>query len=93
MALIRTFELRANLISVLVERWRLETHAFHLSCRKCTITLKDVALQLGLPVDNAMVTVACLYSWGSAVLATLYCELCQATKHDTQYIVEKQTSF
>ncbi|KAK5783805.1 hypothetical protein PVK06_038320 [Gossypium arboreum] len=54
--LIWTFELRANLIFVLVERWRLETHAFHLSCRKCITTLKDVALQLGLPIDNDVFT-------------------------------------
>ncbi|KAA3457171.1 serine/threonine-protein phosphatase 7 long form-like protein [Gossypium australe] len=54
--LIRTFALRADLISALVERWRLETHTCRLSCEECTITLKDVALQLGLLVDGATVT-------------------------------------
>ncbi|KAH1040051.1 hypothetical protein J1N35_041794, partial [Gossypium stocksii] len=38
------------------ERWRPETHTFHLPCGECTITLEDVALQLGLPIDGNMVT-------------------------------------
>ncbi|KAK5844287.1 hypothetical protein PVK06_000423 [Gossypium arboreum] len=56
MTLIRAFELRSDLISVLIERWHLKTHTFHLSCEECTITLEDVALQLGLPVDKYAVT-------------------------------------
>ncbi|KAG8499661.1 hypothetical protein CXB51_006073 [Gossypium anomalum] len=129
-ALIRTFDLRYNLISALVERWRPETHTFHLPCGECTVTLEDVALQLGLPIDGSPVTgvsviaeLAALcysllgaslgddesnfsggvlmpdannnrvhlmylplltdlhnvrsYSWGSAVLAMLYRELCR----------------
>ncbi|MFQ6624469.1 hypothetical protein Gotur_004116 [Gossypium turneri] len=135
-ALIRTFDLRYDLISALVERWRPETHTFHFSCGECTVTLEDVALQLGLPIDGSPVTgvsafaepaalsnategelicaarvcimhiirgvlmpdsnnnkvhIMCLplladltnvcsYSWGSAVLAVLYRELCQTTK-------------
>ncbi|KAG8489463.1 hypothetical protein CXB51_017444 [Gossypium anomalum] len=55
-ALIQTFDLRYDLIFALVERWRPETHTFHLSYRECTITLEDVALQLGLPIDGNVVT-------------------------------------
>ncbi|XP_040953646.1 protein MAINTENANCE OF MERISTEMS-like [Gossypium hirsutum] len=55
-ALIRTFELRYDLISALVERWRPVTHTFHLPCGECTVTLEDVALQLGLPIDGNAVT-------------------------------------
>ncbi|KAG8495278.1 hypothetical protein CXB51_012939 [Gossypium anomalum] len=55
-ALIRTFDLRYDLISALVERWRPETHTFHLPCGECTITLEDVAIQLGLPIDGNAVT-------------------------------------
>ncbi|MFQ6630027.1 hypothetical protein Gotur_007512 [Gossypium turneri] len=38
-----------KLISVLIERWRPETHTFYLPSGECTITLEDVQLQLGLP--------------------------------------------
>ncbi|KAF1870722.1 hypothetical protein Lal_00026432 [Lupinus albus] len=37
-----------TLITALVERWRSETHNFHLPCGECTITLKDVLLQIGM---------------------------------------------
>lgn len=53
--LIQMFELRVNLISALIERWCLKTHIFHLLCREYTITLEDVALQIGLPVDYYVV--------------------------------------
>ncbi|MFQ6645246.1 hypothetical protein Gotur_019228 [Gossypium turneri] len=32
------------------------THTFHFPCGKCTVTLEDVALQLGLPIDGSPVT-------------------------------------
>ncbi|XP_052484785.1 uncharacterized protein LOC128039900 [Gossypium raimondii] len=54
--MIRMFDLRCDLISALVKRWRPNTHTFHLSCGECTITLEDVALQLGLLIDNSVVT-------------------------------------
>ncbi|XP_052483105.1 protein MAINTENANCE OF MERISTEMS-like [Gossypium raimondii] len=131
-ALIRTFDLRYDLLSALVERWRPETHTFHFQCGECMVTLEDVALQLGLPIDGSPVTgvtafiepvALCYqllgdspnddesnftslkftwlkakfgqlsanateadltnvrsYSWGSAVLAVLYRELCRTTK-------------
>ncbi|KAK5835456.1 hypothetical protein PVK06_011145 [Gossypium arboreum] len=40
------------LVAMLVECWRLETHTFHFSCGECTITLEDLALQLGLLTDG-----------------------------------------
>ncbi|MFQ6664789.1 hypothetical protein Gotur_031780, partial [Gossypium turneri] len=45
-----------KLISALIKRWRPETHTFHLPCEECTITLEDVQLQLGLPVDGSALT-------------------------------------
>ncbi|KAG8493698.1 hypothetical protein CXB51_011665 [Gossypium anomalum] len=54
--LIRMFDLLYDLISTLVERWRPETHTFHLPCGECTVTLEDVALQLGLPIDGSPIT-------------------------------------
>ncbi|KAK5840536.1 hypothetical protein PVK06_009438 [Gossypium arboreum] len=55
-ALTQTFDLRYDLIFALVERWRPETHTFHLLCGECTVTLEDVALQFGLPIDGDAVT-------------------------------------
>ncbi|KAG8499591.1 hypothetical protein CXB51_006213 [Gossypium anomalum] len=52
----RGCKLDPKLISALIERWRPETHTFHLPCGECTITLEDVHLQLGLPVDRDAVT-------------------------------------
>ncbi|KAH1097364.1 hypothetical protein J1N35_014285 [Gossypium stocksii] len=54
-ALVQTFKLRANLISALVERRCLKTHTFHFLCGECTITLEDVAMQLGLLVGSDVV--------------------------------------
>ncbi|MBA0860981.1 hypothetical protein Goshw_023133 [Gossypium schwendimanii] len=50
------YKLDPKLISVLIERWSPETHTFHLLCGECTITLEDVQLQLGLPVDGSALT-------------------------------------
>ncbi|MFQ6665490.1 hypothetical protein Gotur_032209, partial [Gossypium turneri] len=52
----RGCKLDPKLISALIERLRPETHTFHLPCGDCTITLEDVNLQLGLPVDGYAVT-------------------------------------
>ncbi|KAI4299989.1 hypothetical protein L6164_033409 [Bauhinia variegata] len=43
------------LVFALIERWRPKTHTFHLLFRKCTITLQDVAMLLGLPIDGDLI--------------------------------------
>ncbi|XP_062193625.1 uncharacterized protein LOC133897064 [Phragmites australis] len=45
------------LVSALVDRWRPETHTFHMPCGEVTITLQDVAMILGLPFAGRAVTV------------------------------------
>ncbi|XP_062185932.1 serine/threonine-protein phosphatase 7 long form homolog [Phragmites australis] len=39
-------------LTALVDRWRPETHTFHLPCGELTVTLQDVAMILGLPIDS-----------------------------------------
>ena len=44
------------LITALVERWRQETHSFHLPVGEATITLRDVAILTRLPIHGTAVT-------------------------------------
>ncbi|MBA0638007.1 hypothetical protein Godav_005139 [Gossypium davidsonii] len=55
-------KLDPKLISAFVEKWKLETHTFHLPCRECIITLENVQLQLGLPVDGSVLTGSAQFS-------------------------------
>ncbi|XP_057746884.1 serine/threonine-protein phosphatase 7 long form homolog [Arachis stenosperma] len=45
-----------TLVNALIERWHPDTHTFHLPIGECVVTLEDVALVLGLPIDGLPVT-------------------------------------
>ncbi|XLU62399.1 hypothetical protein S245_021608, partial [Arachis hypogaea] len=44
------------LVTVLVERWHPDTHIFHFSVGECAVTLEDMALILGLPINGLPMT-------------------------------------
>jgi hypothetical protein len=41
--------------TTLVDRWRLETHTFHLPCGETAVTLQDVSIILGLSINGTLV--------------------------------------
>ena len=45
-------EIDHNLITAFVERWWPETHTFHLPHGEIMITLQDVEVLLGIPIDG-----------------------------------------
>ncbi|XP_027368218.1 protein MAIN-LIKE 2-like [Abrus precatorius] len=61
------FPLDVGLITALVERWRPETHTFHMPPRECTITLQDVAILLGLRIDGRPVIAPTGGDWAQIV--------------------------
>ena len=56
-------EVNHALIMALVEQWRPETHMFHLPHGEIGITLQDMEVMLGLPVDGLPVTGRTDYVW------------------------------
>jgi len=47
----------APLLTAFVDRSKPETQTFHLPCGEVSITLQDVAMILGLPLEGNAVTV------------------------------------
>ena len=45
-------EIDHNLITAFVKRWQPKTHPFHLPHGETTITLQDVEIILGIPIDG-----------------------------------------
>uniref|UniRef100_A0A453E645 Aminotransferase-like plant mobile domain-containing protein n=1 Tax=Aegilops tauschii subsp. strangulata TaxID=200361 RepID=A0A453E645_AEGTS len=43
-------------LTALVDRWRPETHLFHLPCGEMTMTLEDMAMISGLPINGQAIT-------------------------------------
>jgi len=53
---IQPVEINHHLIIALLERWRTKTLTFHFPYREITMTLEDVVVQLGLPIDGEVIT-------------------------------------
>ena len=64
------------LITCLVEGWRPETHTFHVPIGEMTITLQDVAIILGLRIDDPAAMGTCVLD-----VAELCAELLGVTLH------------
>ena len=47
--------MNVGLITALLQRWHQEIHIFHLLFGKTTITLQNVSVLIGLPVDGEAV--------------------------------------
>jgi hypothetical protein len=45
----------AAVLTTFVDRWHPETHTFHLPSGEITVTLQDIAMILGLPIDGSPV--------------------------------------
>ena len=54
-----------GLITSLVEWWRSETHTFHLPTCEMSITLQDIAIITGLPIDGNVVCGPTNLDWGT----------------------------
>ena len=61
------------LITMLVERWRSETHSFHLPHSEMTITLQDMEVIMGVPVDGlSVVGFTRMDDWGDLCAKLLW---------------------
>ena len=54
-----------NLITAFVERWQPETHTFHLPHGETTITLQDVEVFLGIPIDGEAIVGTIDLTWAA----------------------------
>ena len=52
-----------NLIMAFIEQWRPETHTFHLPHGETTITLQDVEVILGIPIDGEAIVGTIDFTW------------------------------
>ena len=56
-------EIDHNLITAFVERWQPETHTFHLPHGEMMITLQDMEVLLGIPIDGEAIVGTCDLGW------------------------------
>ena len=66
----RRFTFDRSLLAALVDRWRPETHTFHLPCGEMAPTLHDVSYLFGLPIaGDAVCAPDVPVTWREDILA------------------------
>ncbi|CAI0560574.1 unnamed protein product [Linum tenue] len=81
-----------NMLTTLVERWRRETHTFHLLEGEATITLKDIALLTDLPINGEAIIGSSKKpqaGWGPYILAHLGIEVPTVAEADHKPPLDK----
>ena len=63
--MVPSIKLDHALITAFVERWRPETHSFHLPHGEMTITLQDVEVIMGMPIEGAAMVGFTKRTWKS----------------------------
>ncbi|KAH7834759.1 hypothetical protein Vadar_019411 [Vaccinium darrowii] len=81
-------QLDLALLTALVERWRSETHTFHFPSAEATVTLQDVEIITGLPVDGRPVTGSTDLNWEQMVRDLLGLELQHATRRGNKVTLQ-----
>nr|AAG21901.1 hypothetical protein [Oryza sativa Japonica Group] len=77
-----------SLLAALVDRWRPETHTFHLPCGEMAPTLQDVSYLLGLPLAGAPVgPVDGVFGWKEDITARFEQVMLAPTLQDVSYLL------
>ena len=61
--MVPSIQLDIALITAFVERWRPKTHTFHLPHGEMTITLQDVEVIMGLPIEGEVIVGPTKRTW------------------------------
>ena len=61
--MVPSIQLDIALITAFVERWRPKTHTFHLAHGEMTITLQDVEVIMGLPIEGEVMVGPTKRTW------------------------------
>ena len=76
-------EINHGLMLALVERWQLETHTFHLPHGEMSITLQDMEVILGPPIDGEVLVGPTRRGGGAGAFRVKSClvfKFCRMTK-------------